>query len=159
MKKILIAVMCIGVLAAVVGFGAYAQFTSSATATANFTDGTVVISASNTADYSADLANLKPGETVYFTAHVVNTGSLPCVLTAAMPVATWSFSGSAYLTTGLALWDGTNYVNWDGTGGPTLAAGGDTYVKISVTLDASTPNDYQGATGTLTCALTGTQTP
>jgi hypothetical protein len=108
---------------------------------------------------------MKPGDTATFDVDVKNDGSLPCQLSAATP--TISLSGQldprSEFTITLNYWVNGNWVGWDGEGNSNTqiaAQGGHGYVRFIITMNSNGDdydNYFQGATGTVSCVLTGSQ--
>jgi spore coat-associated protein N len=156
MKKILVSLMVIALVAGLIGAGISAYFSDEESSTGNtFTAGTLNIelgSGSWSGGFSYD--NMCPGETVTFTIEVTSVGSLPLDYTVTADL-NGDLAGGSNPCTRVVKIDGS-----ESTADSLSAAGGgdvsDT-ITVEVTMPTAAGNEYQGKTGTLDITITATQ--
>ena len=157
MKKILISLMSIALVVGLVGAGVVASFSDEETSTGNtFTTGTLNITL-GTATYSANILNMKPGDTKTVTLDVNSVGTLPLNYTIST-----SLTGAIMLGTvddpyvSAIRVDGTAY-----SAPETLSEVGGTdpsdTVEVDITLPAGAGNAYQGLSGNLAITFSAVQ--
>jgi spore coat-associated protein N len=146
-KALLLGSTAVVLTCALLGGATYALF-SAQTGNANnsFTAGTLSIANSDQTAWSANYANMAPGDTVQKEITVSNTGSLELEFTTGV-----STAGALFTGTGKASVAVTN-----GTG--TLLPGATQAVHTAVSLPLSAGNTYQGTTGTLNLTFYAYQT-
>jgi len=188
MKKVVISLLVIGVVAAVALIGAIALFTSSETNPSNsFSTGTVDL-AINPVTAMFTVSNMAPGDVEYSGIHLTNNGTLE--LRYAMTTTdddTSTLDEQLDLTIDVVTEDGDDNIWYtsddvvgeanvygadgvlataaigDPTQGPnagdrTLAASGSERLRFKVTLPLSTGNAYQGTTCTVAFVFDAEQT-
>jgi len=188
MKKVVISLLVIGVVAAVALIGAIALFTSSETNPSNsFSTGTVDL-AINPATAMFTVSNMAPGDVEYSGVQVTNSGSLQLryamtttadgnstldeqldltvdVVTGAGNDAIWFTSDDVVGEANIYGPDGALALAAFGdpaqgadTGDRTLAASGSERLRFKVTLPLSTPDAYQGTSCTVSFVFDAEQT-
>jgi hypothetical protein len=188
MKKVVISLLVIGVVAAVALIGAIALFTSSETNPSNsFSTGTVDL-AINPTSAMFTVSNMAPGDVQYSGLQVTNSGTLQLryamtttvdgnstldeQLDLTMDVVTGAGVDTIWFTADDVVGEANIYgpdgalsaaVIGDPTQGAdagdrTLAASGSERLRFKVTLPLSTPNSYQGTSCTVSFVFDAEQT-
>jgi predicted ribosomally synthesized peptide with SipW-like signal peptide len=156
LKKILISLLLIGLLAAAIGVGVSAVWTSTAVVPGSFATTSLDITA-GVHTYSAGLNSMYPGDTETVEFEINNPSIMDVTFDMTVVLGGDLTTGSYPVTvTAKELWDGSNYVTWDGMDAP-LPAGGTTYAKIAITLPHDAENNYMNLTGTITATFVATQ--
>ena len=155
MKKILISIMIIAVVAALAVGGTVAYFqTANDNVTASFDTATVSLNAYGEANNNVifDVSNMIPGQSVAKYLYVKNTSAVPLHVTAAL-----NKTGDTALDQAFSykLSDLNGAVN-EGDGYFLVAAGATAYVKVTVTFeDTKAIQDLQGKSITYTASVYG----
>ncbi|MBS3909370.1 MAG: SipW-dependent-type signal peptide-containing protein [Actinobacteria bacterium] len=161
MKKIVLSLLTIAVVAALAAGATFAVFTSTATNPNNtFGTGTLTIK-EGTATAEANISNMKPGETKIVKIPVNSTGTLPLNYTVETTLTGTIMLGQAANDPRVsAVWiDNVHKTSLPATDSLSAAGGTDPsdLVEIHITLPSAADNAYQGKTGNLSVTFNATQ--